>query len=258
MVSKIIRSPLWIAFRLLSRTYLTLSRREYRYVYVLGHMRSGSTLLAHILANHSDFAGAGEMHISYRTAADLKCLVLKTCEFLHRPILRKKYIIDQINHDYLTNEVLNSEKLHKCIILLRKPEATLKSMMKLSVWQEKDALEYYVKRLQTLTRYGLLLRERAMLVEYDDLIDHTDQTLSALTRFLGLDTPLTPNYATHRMTGRVAGYGDPSSNIKTGRIIRTPNYQLKISEDTLTAATRVFHKCRVQLQAATARCVPHD
>jgi Sulfotransferase family len=249
MIWKIVRPVIRTVFRAASRLYLALDNREYRYVFVLGHMRSGSTLLAHILANHPDFVGAGEMHVLYRTPADLPKLVLKTCEFLHKPVLRETYIVDQINHDFVTDEVLISSQVYKCIILIREPEATLKSMMSLSIWQEKEALDAYIKRLKKLTQYAMLLRERALLVDYDDLVDHTENTLAALTSFLGVNPPFASTYMTQRTTGKV---GDPSGNILSGRIIRTPRHADRISADVLAAAHEAFSKHRQQLLASGA------
>lgn len=245
---RLIRPTAWTFFGVVSRAYLALGRR-YRYVFILGHMRSGSTLLAHILANHPDFAGAGETHIAYRTSADLPTLVLKTCELLHRPILRTKNVVDQINHDYVANDVLTSNCIYRCIILIREPEETLKSMLSLSIWSEKEALNAYVKRLEELYQYGLLLRKKAFLLEYGELVEHSQKTLSALTLFLGLDVPLTPTYATHRMTRRTPGFGDPSSNIQAGQIIRTPKHNIAMAQDTLTEARLAFRKCRDRLRS---------
>jgi Sulfotransferase family len=252
---KVVRPLVWAAFRLVSRLNLMLRGHEYRYIFILGHMRSGSTLLAHILASHPDIVGAGETHTSYRTPADLPKLVLKTCELLHRPILRARYIVDQINHPHVTTDVLLSERVNKCIILVRKPEATLKSLMKLLNCKEGEALEAYTKRLESLTQYGLVLKKRALLVEYDDLVDHSKETLAALTSFLELDSPLTPIYSTHRMTGRVEGFGDPSHNIKIGRIVRTPHHEITIGNDILLAARRAYYECRAQLQAVTVQAM---
>jgi hypothetical protein len=252
---EIVKSPIRATFRMVSRLNLLVGH-EYRYVFILAHVRSGSTLLSHILSSHPEFIGAGETHISYRIPADLPKLVIKTCEFLHRPILRETFVVDQINHQYVTDEVLLSEQVYKCLILIREPEATLKSMVNLGLWDEKQALELYVNRLEALGRYGLLLKDRAALVEYDELIDHTEHTLAALTSFLSVDSPLTSNYATHRMTARVVGYGDPSDNIKTGQIVRTPDHQITISEDTLIAAACAFHNTRRRLQTVTYE-VPH-
>jgi hypothetical protein len=213
-------------------------------------MRSGSSLLAHILANHPDVVGSGETHISYQMPADLPKLIIRTSEFLHRPVLHETYIVDQINHNYVADEVLLSRQIYKSIILIREPAAALKSTMHLLKCQEHQALEVYKKRLDELTHYGLLLKERALLVEYDDLVDCTEQALDAITRFLGLGSPLTPTYTTHRMTGRVKGYGDPSNNIKTGHIIRTRGHEIAISQDTLVAATDAFRRCREELHTA--------
>ena len=252
MLWNIVKPPAWIAFRMVSRLNLL---REYRYVFILAHMRSGSTLLAHILASHPDFVGAGETKVCYRTPADLPKLILKTCELLHRPILRGSYIVDQINASrWVTDEVLLSEQIYRRIILLRQPEPTLKSMMRYDDnYQEKEALQHYINRLEELARYGSLLRERAFLVEYDNLVDQSDHTLAKLTNFLGLDSPLSATYGIHRMTGRIYGLGDNSNNIKVGRIIRTPGHDVTISKDTLTIATRAFHNCRAQLQNVTYR-----
>lgn len=244
------RPPILATFRMTARLNIALRRRSYRYIFVLGHVRSGSSLLAHLLANHPDFAGAGETHLVYRNPTDLQNLVLKTCELLHRVQLNETYVVDQINHDYVSDDVLQSGQLYKCIILLREPEATLKSMVSLSIWQEKQALDIYIKRLEELVHYASLLKERAFLVEYDDIVNRAEPTLAALSKFFGLNSQLTANYTTHRMTGRVMGYGDPSENIKAGRIIRTPKHDVTIGESTLDAAKHAFHKCREQLRIA--------
>jgi hypothetical protein len=216
-------------------------------------MRSGSTLLAHILASHPEIAGAGETHIVYNTPSDLPKLVLRTCELLHRPILREQYMVDQINHPYVTDDVLLSNRLHRCVILIREPAATLKSTMKLLACDEKEALTQYASRLAALTRYGMRLKQRAMLLQYDDLVDRSAETLTVLTAFLGLHSPLTPNYATHRMTARVEGFGDPSSNIKAGRVIRTQGHtDVTLSDEILVTARAAWKDCQAQLQSTVA------
>ncbi len=259
-VGNIVKLPMKTAFRMASRIGLMLRSDEYRYVFILGHMRSGSTLLAHILANHADVVGAGETHIAYRTPADLETLVLKTCEFLRKPLLRETYVVDQINHDYVADEVLFSPRLYKCIILVREPSSTLKSMAALkglvhAQWRETAGLKNYLNRLETLAHYGMILRDRALLVEYDNLIDHSEETLARITSFLGLKSPLRANYETHRMTARVAGIGDPSDNIRLGQIMRTTRHQIDISDDTLAAATDAFQSTRATIQAAVTNAV---
>ena len=74
---------------------------------ILGHMRSGSSLLGGRFSLAIPMLSVPEKRISlYQTPADLPKLVLKTCELLHKPVLRKTYIVDQINHPYVSDEVL--------------------------------------------------------------------------------------------------------------------------------------------------------
>ena len=54
---------------LLRHPSVYLGRREY--VIVLSHMRSYSTLLAHLLGSHPEIAGYAEMHTSYAQRRDL-------------------------------------------------------------------------------------------------------------------------------------------------------------------------------------------
>jgi hypothetical protein len=127
-------------------------------------------------------------------------------------------------------------------------------MINLLKCDEKKALELYTNRLASLTRYGLVLKGRAILVKYDDFIDRTDEILAILTRFFGLDSPLTANYATHRMTARIPGVGDPSNNIRSGRVIRTQAHNdIIISSATLDAGTAAFSECRERLHSVVSQ-----
>ena len=116
----------------------------------------------------------------------------------------KSHVVDQINHPYVTDEILRSGRLYRSIILIRDPEPTIKSTMNMLKCREQEALDVYIKRLDELTKCGALLGERAILVQYDDLVDRTEGTLATLTHFLALQSPLTPTYASssHDRTGR--------------------------------------------------------
>ena len=46
---------------------------------VLSHMRSYSTLLAHLLHEHPKISGWEEQHRSYRTTSDLESLIAGQC-----------------------------------------------------------------------------------------------------------------------------------------------------------------------------------
>jgi hypothetical protein len=245
IVSRIARAPIAAGFRAAARVNLALRPREYRYIFILAHMRSGSSVLSHILTSHEDFVGAGETHTGYRTPADLPKLIPRTCQLLRKLQLNGTYLVDKITMDqYLSDEVLNSRLIHKCIILIRAPEGSLKSLIKRFQFHEKTALGVYVSRLQTLARYGTALRERALLVEYDHLLDRTEETLAGMTKFFGIDPPFKSNYNTHRATGKM---GDHSSNIFAGRVFRTRSHEQVISPEVLYEASLAFRNCRRQL-----------
>lgn len=246
-----IKKPISIAYRQAIRLSLALYGRKYQYVFVLAHMRSGSTLLSHILASHPEFSGAGETHVTYRTPADLSNLAVVTCQWLHKLQLSTTYVVDQINHNRLLDAtVLSSPLIHKCVILIRSPEATLQSMISLFGWQEKIALDYYVARLDALGNYGQILKERALLIEYDDLVEHTEETLATLTKFFDVSQPFNPFYETRRTTGLS---GDPNSNIRTGRVFRTQSHNSNIDAAVLTHASTAFLQCRDRLLNAGVR-----
>jgi hypothetical protein len=240
------RAPFAAALRMAARANLFVCPREYRYVFILAQRRSGSSLLAHILTSHPNFVGAGETHTTYKTAADLPKLIPRTCQLLRKLKLDGAYIVDKITMDqYLRqDEILLSPLIHKCVILIRAPEGSLKSLISHYGFWERTALGIYTSRLETLVRYGSYLRERALLMEYDGLVDNTVETLAALTRFFGVEQPFKPNYITHKATGKI---GDPSANIFSGRIIRTLGHEIKISKDVLTEASHSFRSCKHQL-----------
>jgi hypothetical protein len=213
-------------------------------------MRSGSTLLSHIIGSHPQFAYAGETYQRYESAADWPKLVTEACQRLHKLRLNSAYIVGQINHGIVSDEALKSPSLYKCVILIRSPEATLKSRMSIPyapgmpAMSEKDALENYMQRLGELAEYGRILRKRALFVEYDDLQDRAAETLKALTGFFSVTRPFESHYKTHRMTG---GHGDPSENIRVGRIIRTKPHDITLSAYSIAQASAAYQSCRKKM-----------
>jgi hypothetical protein len=243
-----IKKPVRVVFQKTVQLNVALQRRKYQYVFVLAHMRSGSTLLSHILTSHPDFVGAGETHTCYTTAADIKKLVPRTCELLRTVNLDAKYVVDKITMDqYLTDKVLSTLPIVGSLIIIRNPEAALKSIISLFQWKEAMALDHYVSRLETLGRYGEILRDRALFVEYDDLVDRPHETLAAITRFFKANPAFSSNYVRTKITGKM---GDPSSNIFEGRIFRTRDHEIQITSSALAEAVSAFQKCRSKLSLA--------
>ena len=248
---------------------------KHRYVFVLAHMRSGSTLLTHLLANNPNFVQAGESFLTYNTPGDLQKLVIEVCRRLRKLHLSASYVIDQVNHPFVADEVLNSTLIYKCFILVRSPESAIKSLIahqailanlpiktpafllrasaktdSTAEWDmstiKKAAIDYYVNRLGELAKCGALLGPRAMLVEYNNLVDFPERTLAAISEFLGATQHFDVNYTPTRITGK--GFGDASRNIFVGRIIRTEPHNVEISAEDLAHVSAAYQDCLQRLR----------
>ena len=242
-----IKNSAQFAFQKVIQLCLALHGNNYFYAFILGHMRSGSTLLTHIIASNPNFVSAGETHVTYRTSADLSRLAVITCQRLRRLKLTATYVVDQINHNYVSDETFSSPLIRNFVILIRAPDATLKSMISTFHWDQQVALECYVDRLSELEKCGEILKEKALLVEYDDLIDRTEETLAVLTEYFHVTPPFKKNYAMLGTTGR---FGDPSSNIRVGSIVRTQSHTVPIDPQILIQASVAFNQCRKRLLSA--------
>lgn len=229
-----------------------------QYVFVLAHMRSGSSLLLHLLASHAAIAGCGERNTLYRGQFDLDRLALKT-RLYNRCVFRPpQYVADQINHNNLVEspDLLRNPRL-KCVFLLREPAGAISSM--LDVLQEhygtqyEEAATYYRERLGTLVEYASVAGERSFVLTYGDLTGRTEETLSSLRRFLELETPLTPAYRIFDFTGKS---GDPSPTIREGRIVenrRVTDHRIPAAE--LGELQQLFEN---SVRALKARCTSMD
>ncbi len=98
------------------------------HLFVFGHMRSYSSLLCHILGSHPEIDGYCETHIKYRWYLDLVRLRRRVVKLTGEP-LRGRYVLDKVLHDYpLAASILRSPGA-RGIVLLRRPKATVRSIM---------------------------------------------------------------------------------------------------------------------------------
>jgi hypothetical protein len=222
---------------------------------VLGHMRSGSTLLLHLLMTNPEISAVGERGKVYACRADLARLRIAARLAHGSPVRHLRYVADQVNHDHLTPDAcLLREAEIRVLFLVRQPEATIASIVDLYrryhplPWSVPQAVDYYVQRLETLARLAAALpgRMSAALVRYEDLIAWPDETLEALRRFLQLAHGFSRTYRIHRFTRT---YGDPGPNIATGRILSsTAGAAVDLSEYESGHVRNAYAQCRVALE----------
>jgi len=168
---------------------------------------------------------------------------------------RDKYLLDKILHNELkiSKEVFETVT-PKVIFLLRDPESTIKSIINMGYitginWYKNpiQALDYYCSRLSHLARYAESFNGDGFFLESDELLDNTDHVLKELTEWLDLNKPLTSHYKKFNNTGK-PGYGDPSENILTGKLIKTKKYpDIEIPFDILEVARSSYADCKASL-----------
>ena len=242
-------------------------RHAGRYLFVVSHMRSFSSLLCHILGSHAEISGYAEAHLSYFGRLDLQRLARKVRETTGNPMLGR-YVLDKILHNNceIAPAILDRPDI-KVLFLLRNPADTLRSILNLSHARGSKGkfsnpvrvLEYYVKRLQQLEGYCAHVGANALFLESERLISDTDRVLADLSRWLELGAPLKGDYRTFRHTGE-EGYGDPSPTIMAGTVVHSDEDRHRdyiatpISDDLLQQGMTAHASCRNGLATRCAVC----
>ncbi|HVW71180.1 MAG TPA: hypothetical protein VHB68_19535 [Steroidobacteraceae bacterium] len=193
-------------------------------LFVLGHMRSYSSVLCHILGSHPQIDGYCETHTKYRTRFDLLRLRSRVAKLTGEP-LRGRYVLDKVLHNYpLASSILKSRQTLG-LVLLRRPAPTVQSIVNMGLhysdvawYRDVDSVaRYYEERLATLVRHSEDLRGRVLFVVAEDLLTRTAAVLHGISGWLQLSEPLEADYKRFSHTGE-GGYGDPSEVITIGHV----------------------------------------
>ncbi|MBE9069741.1 sulfotransferase family protein [Leptolyngbya cf. ectocarpi LEGE 11479] len=234
--------------------------KPYRFLLVLSHMRSGSSLLTHLLTTNPEVIGYGETHTNYASAHDFKGLLKKVYwqaqEFRTLGDVRNlrmdhQYVMDKVLHNkkFLDHEFLKSEQVYG-IFLLREPERSLASIADLKPhWNQQDTLDYYSERMARLVDYARLINDpqRLLVVTYEQILDNTPQVLQTLQQFLHTQASFTEEYKVFKTTG-MKGVGDSKGNIKAGKIVRSQRQLTQtFPPELVEQAKRIHSHCQTEL-----------
>jgi hypothetical protein len=234
-------------------TALKLNGGKPKYLLILGHMRSGSTLLLHLLNSNPAIIGYGETHLHYKTAADLENLLPELAYFFRKTSLPHKYALDKVLHNSFLNDfsLLSREDVYS-LFLLRDPIRTMQSLRDLNslhdplfdTTTENGCLTYLTERLARLEGMSSAVRPgQSLLVTYEDLVNHTEESFSALEQWLGLTHPLQEAYALHRGSGQW-GMGDGTDLIKSKKIqSKARPLPIAVSQSAAELATASYNRC---------------
>lgn len=238
---------------------VALKKEPYKVLFILSHMRSGSSLLTHILISNPAIKGYGETHIHYKSEADLKRLLFNIYFHSEQFTNVKDLAKLRMNHTYILDKILHSHKLVNkklleldnfyFIFLIREPKRTLMSMLDHKPhWTEQDAVNYYSQRLSTLSEYAQIInsKERSIFLTHNQLINETDKVFQSLQNFLETPEGFSENYQVLNTTGK-RHVGDFKENIRSGRIIKQPRQlDFSISPHVLETGRNQFdHSYRI-------------
>jgi hypothetical protein len=229
-----------------------------RHLFVLGHMRSYSSLLCHILGSHPQIDGYCETHIKYRTRLDLLRLHARVVSLTGEP-LRGRYVLDKVLHDYPLARSILRNRHTLSILLLRRPLRTVQSIVNMGLHYSDVAwyrdlnrvASYYEERLTALVRLADQLRGRVIFLEAEALISRTADALERTAALLELSEPLQADYQRFAHTGE-GGFGDPSEAISAGRVsntARAPRTPVELPPALLGRLDAAYAACSASLRA---------
>jgi hypothetical protein len=228
-----------------------------RYLFVLGHMRSYSSLLCHILGSHPQVNGYCETHVKYRSRFDLLRLRSRVVKLTGEP-LNGRFVLDKVLHNYpFASSILRNPNT-QAIVLVRRPVSSVQSIVNMGLhysdiaWHRDIDLvvRYYEERLATLVCLAGELRGRVMFIEAETLLSRTGDVLQSIGRLLDLSEPLRSDYKRFAHTGE-GGFGDPSETITTGRVTnatREPRTPVMLSAAVTARLEIAYAACSASLR----------
>ncbi|GFE68940.1 sulfotransferase [Chroococcus sp. FPU101] len=234
---------------------LAQKKPKLKTIFINSHMRSGSTLLSHLLNSHPKIYGIGETGLTYHSEADLELMMCRVSWYFRKMSIPEDYVFDKLLHNRLlvNKDLLNHEDIYY-IFLVRNPEDTLLSLSKLFTNRTlPDLYQYYCERLLMMENDFKNIKNysKVIIITYEQLLNETTQTFETLQRFLQTKEPFVEQYSLTPWTGKKY-IGDSSKNIKAGYILRKNNKQetLQFPSDLLQNAWNYYHKW-YELQSLT-------
>lgn len=227
-----------------------------RHLLLLSHMRSYSSLLAHILGSHPEIWGHSERLQTYEGGRDL--LKWRCEEYRAGSGGSYRYLVDKILHNgYGVSDSLLARADVRTVIFVREPKATLSSIVRLGRRLSAEASDYldfewvhgyYARRLDRLVHYARVVGERALFFDASALVRDTDPLLTGLGDWLGLTSPLRRTYTVFPDTGAPMK-GDPSDSLKSGSVLpETPHREdVEFPAELVDSAEEHHLRCRQEL-----------
>lgn len=207
-----------------------------RYIFIISAMRSGSTLLQHLVGQQRHILSAGETKIEYLSRDDLKKLEDHLYGYNRiDPKSRRdaRICLEKCVHDrYFPDPTPIEASDTRFLLILRDPIPALSSLLEQDGWPYTESIDaaawYFRERTKSVQKFAEALREKRRMhfIRYEDLLRDPAPHLAAMTRFLQLKEPLKPEYPKQKWTGKLS-LGDVSQTIKEAKIV--PNSRSRMA-----------------------------
>lgn len=184
-------------------------------IFMIGHMRCGTTALSNILCSRPEVSGYGEAHVNYGSAAAPGVLILNQ---IRRRAWKPAatHLFDKILHSAYDRDASPGFFSARAIFICRSPEASIGSIVKLfqrvgdAQYATRDAASaYYAGRVEAMLRlWERFPATHRVALTYEALRANPELQLNRLSNLLGFDPPLANSYSSHRASS-APGAGDP-------------------------------------------------
>lgn len=197
-------------------------------IFILAHMRCGSTALSNILCSRPDVSGYGEAHVRYDgPGAPGRLVVNQMRRGAWSP--RAPYLFDKILHSRHDAATPPAFFRARAVFLARPPGPAIRSIRSLyeklgrsEYGSDREAAEYYVARIEALLDlWPRFPAERRVGLTHAALLADPEAALARISARLAFDPPLENRYVSPAASTRGGG-GDPTASARHTRIEPRP------------------------------------
>lgn len=239
-------------------------------IFLLAHMRCGSTALSNVLCGHPEICGYGEAQVVYASEADLGLLAFKALyNRAWKPDFR--FFFDKVLWNHLDAaagpDFFNARAIFSC----RNPRDTIASILNLA--EKSDymrrfdagrAADYYERRMERLLKlWDRFPPERRIGMTHDRMVGETGSVLDRISAMIGLREPLDNSYASTAPEVKT-GVGDPLDAARYSRIVKKESAAGRfleavdgLPEDRMRRMTALYAEFRERAEAPVRKAAVH-
>ena len=223
-------------------------------IFIIGHMRCGSTALSNVLCSRPEVSGYGEAHVAYGDRSALGILALNQ---FRRGAWRAgaTRLFDKILHSRYDTQADPAFFSSRAIFVFRAPQPSILSIRTMfdaigsdEYPDDRAAASYYRERMTDLMAlWDRFPADRRIGVTHERLTANPDRELTRLSHFLGFARPLENRYSSKKASQR-RGAGDPLVSHKLDSIVASTDSlsvkegkrKLELSDDEIGELQKIY------------------